>query len=74
MSRKVTEYEPGKMTASKSRRGRVAAVLGVLSAMVRGSRARRIPRVADGFTVPQGARMGPPLGLAVQAGDLSLVR
>ncbi len=52
----------------------MAAVLGVLSTMVRGGRAGRTPGLAGRFAAHKGARMGAPQAVAMPGGDLRLVQ
>ncbi|MEE8232146.1 MAG: hypothetical protein V3R46_02380, partial [Thermoplasmata archaeon] len=67
---------PVKMTASTSRSGRMSAVLGILSAMVRGGRGKGVPRtgLAGGVALPRGVGVPTSQPIPLASGDLWLIR
>ncbi|MFQ5986462.1 MAG: hypothetical protein ACE5KQ_03805 [Thermoplasmata archaeon] len=76
MSRKVSGNGPVKMTASTSKRGRIPALLGILTTMVRRGRRKRTGRtdLEGGIAVPRGIRLAHSQTVHVVGSDLRLLR
>ncbi|MEE9164121.1 MAG: hypothetical protein V3U17_04945 [Thermoplasmata archaeon] len=76
MSQKAFVDGPVKMTATPSRSGGFAAVLGILSAMVRGGRGKGVQRLglAGGVAVPRGVGVPTSHPITLVGGDLRLIR